>query len=452
MLSHSQVSVGVLVRDVDTLFLDTLLDKSNIFYLVEAQTPTEQWARSFLPESNILRYTFDKPVLQCLKTLEDILLNSNIAKVLQKYTVSGLLVTQVNERIHAWQNQTGIELISVPFMTRQNLENKISFDAWLQAKCVRKPDSDIVTVAELSQVNPQAKVVIQTAVSMGAEGTFIAANHSELLDTQTQLLRQGISSSTPVLVRPFIAGRVLGISTLSGASFQAISGVRVQCYDKSALGGQDIYAGLNWVSDISESDKNKISEVIFHLIQSANADGYWGLLNFDFILNPSGEVFLLECNARYTSATGLTLLYPELMGGYNTNKELLMQHFGWQKAVPDTDKRSFNGLRDSTFAGSVACINFYPSLKHPHLEVRQQKSSGIYRLDSDSIEFVSSDVRKVKDYDLETFFLYTSEAERGEVYSEYVTTGIVVSNKSLFTTQGIRSKIGHLVNEYFCVL
>lgn len=451
MNTQSRVAVGILPRGLDPLFFDALLEKVDLYYLVEADSPTEVWARSFLPQTHILSYVFSKPLLHCLKNLEDILQHSNIGEVLNKHGVSSFLVNHMSEECAAWQKQTGISLISVPLETRKKLENKISFDSWMQANGITKPSSRVVALSELHLLDLSGKVVIQTAESMGAEGTFFAQNAAELTAVQSQLFKQKPSSDTQLLVRSFVEGRVFGISTLSGETFQAISGVRVQCYDRSALAGQDIYSGLTWVNDIPDAHKKNIADSIFHLLDSLNAQGYWGLLNFDFILSPAGEVYVLECNARYSAATGLTVIYPELMGGYNTNEELVKQHFGWNNVEGNPTKRLYNGLLDSTFEGSAGCVNFYPTSETPSVQVVHQKPSGIYRFNSGELQFITSDVRLMQSYGEEQLLIYTSEAAIGEVYSEYVSTGCVVSNWPLFTSDGVLSETGQQVMHFFSV-
>ena len=208
-----------------------------------------------------------------------------------------------------------LQLIGNKSSWAERFENKIFFDLLLTELKVKKPLT--ISAKNLKNYPQNQLVVLQVPDSFGSFGTkILSAESAQKITTQKK--------ERKFLIREFVAGRIFGISVFIDQKNAVFSSVREQCYYRQN-GSTPVFAGIQWIptSDLSKKAIRNIETAFRKITKATQAKGITGILNFDFILDSTDAVFVLECNPRPSSATPQLLQHPELVHNLDISNFLL---------------------------------------------------------------------------------------------------------------------------------
>ena len=238
-------------------------------------------------------------------------------------------------------------------------------------------------------------------------------------------------------------GEVFGISLFIANTQCAVSLLRRQCFwnNEDESREQRLFAGISWVphSTVPREAVRNIEQVFGSLASLLYECDFRGFANFDFILTDTGEVLVIECNPRLSSATPQIFAFPDVLGTTNVSKDFLTAtlHPAQLRSLPEVQmsRSEYSGsLLDIPASGNGAVRKIFPN--------------GIYRCGSDGIVFVDADVRRISMHDPDLCIVY-SEAQIGDRFQRDETIVSVLSNVPLFEPDGTVNKQGFELVEYF---
>ncbi len=438
-----KTKIGLFPRDRDSI-MSTEADSYEFCYLVAKNTAESEWAHKFLPEAKTLEFDIQsiKKNYSCVE-LSEILRYSDIVNVLKKNKIYNLYVDIATEELDLWANDNNINLIVTPFKFRKIYEDKIYFDEILQKNTLSKPESKIVEFQKgINNLPYEGINVVQDPYSAGGEGTYFVDKEDSL---DSLVSKTDLKYDQKYLVRKFVTGKTYGITVFIASGMIVLSSIRSQCFDKSVYRGRNIFLGIQWIprKDISDNLVKKIEEQFHQVGQILYKQNFFGFANFDFIVDEVEDLFIIECNARFSNATVQQLKFKELSGGIDISEIFINQSIHKQAYKQSFD---LSGYPDTNFEGSTIKLNLYPELKNEKFTIQKVFPPGIYNV-TDGIKFIDSDIRKFSDHP--EMFMYYSDVQFGEVYTKFAEIGRIVTNYRLYDNSGTINQSGENLINYF---
>jgi hypothetical protein len=413
-------------RGLDGLYLPPVAGV-DVLALVERGSPDEAWMQQCLPTEQVLAYTLRRD-LGIYPSTQDLLQHSDIHAVLRKARASGLLLScSCSAGIHAWARRHRVPLLLSGDYAHQRLEDKLWFDAFLRRHRIPRPAGGAYTIGRRARLPVDGPAVLQLPDSMGGEGTFFLDG----ADAVAQLVARGlVHRGDRSLVRARIDGRPYGITVTIAPSTIALSAIRLQCYyaQPDAASGQS-FAGIQWVaaSELSATLTRRINRVFGQLGELLYRRRFFGVANFDFMIDGQERVFLLECNPRMSAATPQLLCRRELSAGVEVG-ELLLRSARGPRTYPRARRKS--RLPPSQYQGATLELVHKGSAE---AVVQRTFPSGSYDLDGDSIRYRGPHIGATA---AGRGFAVVSFARPGQRCHRDETLGSVVSHEPLFDGAG----------------
>jgi len=438
--------IGLMTGAVDSLIFASKWthNQNQLVFFAPKGKVEEKWAKSFLPLENVVCYNLkDKNISMAVLDLDGVVKNSDITKKLKNLGVEFFLLHHsASKFLNDWQNKSKVKLISSGFKWRK-LEDKIFFDNFLAKNKLPKPESEIYFWGK-PKIKIRGRAVLQDPNSEGGEGTYFVNDMSEI----TNLFSRGkLKKKNRYLLRKYIDGQSFGITVLSSPCTIGVSAIRTQCYGEKNFSNRRQFFGVQWVSakELGLDIKLKIEKVFFSLAESLKKIGFFGYANIDFIIGNDGNIYIIECNPRFSASTSQLVQFPEIIGGLNTTDVYFDYFLGNHNS--HFSKR-YSGLMSSKFQGSVLHLET-PNLKKSYL-IKREYRNGIYKFEKGKINFLTPDIT---DFDTKgSKFIFYSDTSSGESIEKDTVIGLVISNFPLYTKSGIpKDKMKVIINKFSLV-
>lgn len=437
----SILTFAVFARDVDPLMIRTALKRHKVVFLVERQSAVYEWVSKIISPSDLLIYSVDESRIDAsFSAFEQILYFSNIKDLLDEHGISHLVTTErISPLVNRWARESGLLFIGTDYATKLQFENKIWFDEFMLRNNIPKPDSVTATLGEYTY-SGESKIVMQDPDSYGGEGTYFINSASDLAHLR-KLKSKDLEKK--FLFRNFIDGMSYGITIFISPSKIAVSPLRLQCFYPSESKTRP-FAGIQWVDDLHLSPelRKNITTLFTSLGLRLHSEKFLGFANIDFIANANNEIFVIECNPRFSAATSHVIKFPELLGNLNSLDELMLSY---SQSTPYSSQPHVM-KHDSSFRGSYINIDIIPKNKE-HMVIKRSYPYGLYSVDGSGISFISPDISQFKYSGRE--IVYFSDAEVGKVYHERTTASYIWSDFPLYDTTGNLSNEGNKLVTYF---
>lgn len=275
------------------------------------------------------------------------------------------------------------------------LENKAEFRRLFASSLVTFPDYTIVSKNDFMDIasveallNGRSVVIVQDAEMSGGKGTFFVKDEASFLNAKTIMAK---GSATEVVISE-------AVSSPSERSIQCVAtnqGVfmgppQIQIIDEPLLINREVVGAEKFcgvvvdvvkTTDVQRTTMQKIAQFIGQKLIDM---GYRGIFGIDFLVDDSGEVFVLEVNPRITGATPLlTALYSA--ESYVPFYLLHILEIMKQSYQIDSGSVSFDAY-DTAHSGSLMILH---SQRTTRVEVVETLQTGIYSAD---LDLVSSSV------------------------------------------------------------
>lgn len=426
--------IAAVAHRIDPLFITHIPKGITLYLLIAPGAPDTQWLRQLSKRHKIKFFNLrsNQPLQEISD--DDLIKNSDITDVLLNLKINAFMTSHRGSPFLArWAAKTGVGLVSTDIKDQLNFENKVWFDSFLAKRSFPKPRSSVQTGVGIRKKLP---IVIQEPNSFGSFGTFIAQTEKDWV----QLKGSGaLSPKKKYLVREFIKGTTYGISVFIDINHVTLSACRIQCFYPHN-GSKPLFAGVQWIPSETLGIKaiERINDVFIQLGCIMHASGFFGFANFDFILGVDGEVSILECNPRLSSATPHLFSRLDLTSGIDTGALFL------QKFTSTPRKQiAVSGLPKTRFQGALLDV----VCQETKAVVQRSRPLGTYHYSSKGITFDSPALADFK-AKKRTLFLSNMKpiSERAQ-FEETLAT--VLSNFPLFDEKGHLSKDGKLIGSFF---
>ena len=194
------------------------------------------------------------------------------------------------------------------------LENKAEFRRLFSSDSVRFPEFTIHTKDSflrlpIELLGKDSGVVVQDALLSGGKGTFFVHDEESLLKAKRVLSK---SSSTEVVVSEAISHpnerSIQCVATKHGIF---MGPVQAQIIDEPLLINRDVEGAEKFCGVVIDphltttAQKQTIRRTAQYIGEKIVTMGYTGIFGIDFLIDDSGEVYVLELNPRITGATPL---------------------------------------------------------------------------------------------------------------------------------------------------
>lgn len=425
---------------IDPLFIARKYWGNNLVfkYLVPRGKAETIWAKKVLPSRSLVFYDLNNPkASMATLDLAGVVKKTNVIKTIKKASISHLLPGHVVVgSLDKWANKNKIKLVAPAFTLVKKLENKLWFDNFLSKNNFPKPASQI-WVNTNRRIFLKGKLVLQDPVSGGGEGTYFISQPAEL---KKLLKAKKIKKNRKYLLRQFINGIPYGITIYIGRDKVALSSFRAQCYGQLDKNSQKEFFGVQWVksSKFSQKFKKTANQLFYNLAEKIRQEGYVGYANIDFIVKDS-QIYILECNPRFSSSTVQLLLFAETISNINTAKlyleDLLI------KTV--NKKLKFFAIPSSNFNGA----NFYLSTNNDRQVIKNYYPNGVYKFVNNKIKFVEPDINRLGVFGKS--FIFYSDTQPGEVLSKGIAIGWIISNFPLYNSGGQFNFYSKMIIKHF---
>ncbi len=442
----SRKRIGIFPKDKDSIMTLIPPQDAEFCFLVAKDSNEAEWVNKFLKPTETYYYdaSVTKKFISDLNTI-DILQQTDLLTVLNKNDIKYLYLDIATQEIEDWSIANQINLIITPYKFRKIYENKILFDNLLAEYNIPKPRSSIVKFEENTEFTLpfSGKTVLQKSLSSGGEGTFFI---DSVADIKRLIATKEISYSEDYLLREYIPGTTYGITVFVAPGHVALSSIRLQCFAKNIYQQRNIFLGVQWVSysAISAELKQSIEEVFASIGDVLYKQHFFGFANFDFQVDVNKKVYLIECNARFSSATVQYLKFHELMGGVDIRNVFLETMIN---STPFPKKYIFSGYPNTEFAGSSLKVNLYLDFNNETVTISKQYPLGLYSQNGLTIKFKDPDIRNFSR--LANEFIYYSDVVVEQKFSKFGEIARIVSNYPLFTLTGALNDNGNTLLNHF---
>lgn len=291
-----------------------------------------------------------------------------------------LLLFKPSARTNKIAQKHGWPILAVSPQISRFLENKLKFIEIAKRAGVDYPASKIIQLTDQSSyqdIRSQfgKSFVIQTGKGFGGRGTFFVRNESEFHTVRKEL------SAKKVKISEYLDGITLTINacltslgTVVSHPFLQISGI------PECAGHPGASCGNAWGINLADQTISRAFETTLKVANYIASHGYRGIFGLDLILHPSGRVYLVEINPRFTNSipifTKLQLMSAEI--------PLLALHIleflGLLPAKGELPQR----LGNIKSGGQLILHN----LERKRCTVGHGFRSGIYRLEEDQLKWL----------------------------------------------------------------
>lgn len=420
--------IAVLPRGLEGLCISA--PEKDLYYFVGAGTKEEAWVRGFLSPERIVAYSLPKGSVFEDTSTEDIIRRTNFSSLMKKLGIRAFLVTPKQTAfIDAWAKRQGVRVISTAYAQQRYFEDKITFDTFLEEHHLPKPKSVILSAKEMIEADElpfSQGVVIQQKDSSGGEGTFFARSVNDL----HTIARKALRKDEACLVRAYVEGRTYGITVFVSPGSIVLSGLRLQCFYPNVSHGHALFSGIQWIpsKSISHGMRQKIDACFSHLGKLLHGVGFFGFANMDFLIS-GGNIHIIECNPRFSSATAQVSLAPETVSNEPVGRRFLSDKGSYGKTpqvVP---------FPDSDYVGAVCNVIVSEKALERRFRMHATLPIGTYRPRRGAFMFVDHALPRRDDGTRDVFFY--SEVERGEGFKGKDSPWTLLSHAPLFTRNGL---------------
>ncbi len=280
---------------------------------------------------------------------------------------------QFNEPAYKIVEKAGGKVLNNHSSLNRIFENKISQYQKLRETLVNIPKTIIAEAGKISFAEAESKlgstIVVQMDVSHTGAGTYFIDGEVEFNILMQKLSGNFLKFSEYIkgdsyTINGCIAG---GKIFVAGLQYQ-ITGIPELTLGKGSTVGND----WSYANSLDNDLKQKVFNQTSCVGEILKANGYRGLFGIDLIISRSGDIFVIEINARQTAnipmQTKLELLHNQT--------PLSLLHLAEFLEIPiDIDpKKEINNL-----FGSQVFLRAKENFKINHMA-----KSGIYRLQSDN--------------------------------------------------------------------
>jgi len=420
------IKIGVFFQNYLPLLISRQTPNLDFFYFVGENSLIKDCVKKIIPEEKIIYFKLKRqndPLSRYSSS--EIIKKSNFPQLIKENKINYLIPSfLLSPFVQNWGKKNGIKIIFTDSRFKI-LENKIYFDQFLKENDLPKPASGIVNFPGSKITFSDQTCVIQDPTSSGGYGTFFVKSQNEV----QKMLDQGLlKPNKNYLIREFVKGPSYGISVFISPKIIALSAARKQCFQKltNHSGG---FLGMQWETSLPSKTIEQINATFGKIGNFLFHKGFLGFANFDFIVSENGNIFIIECNPRFSDATAHLLVFPQLISGLPVGK-LFIESFVTKRPCL---KPKFYPYPDSTFSGSVLNIRVFADKKNPYLTKRDFKS-GLYLSKNGGLDYLSPDPREMSLNEKQLIFF--SQVKTGQVYKETSTIAYSLSNYALFNNDG----------------
>jgi len=425
------MNIAYRLSGLELLFYDN--QKYRFFPIVADNTLEYKYAKECLRIENIIHINIENKFLFSELNSEEIAKFSDLGEKLNASEVRFILVKKSNAFLEKWSQKYKITLLCPDYNIGKKIENKIYFDTFLNANRLPKPASKIISLSD--DQKPFPATILQIPVSSGGEGTF-------LIKTQKLFSELSGKFKKPLLARKYQKGLPLGSSLFIDKGKIYFTALERQCFHTGKNNSVGDFIGIQWLPYTFFDRKvyKKIEEFLLQIGNKLSLEELRGLINIDFILDKTGNIYCLECNPRLTCATNQILSQKELRNE--------VDFIDLYVKTPKTQESITNLLPKSTFSGCQMLISFPPQTKFPHT-AKTFIPSGFFIFENNSLKEV--ELQNHMDFlKLKNGLFYYNEINKGEVYQSSIQIGTAIANFPLYSLKtGKLNKVGKVVYNYF---
>ncbi|MEI6533111.1 MAG: ATP-grasp domain-containing protein [Candidatus Roizmanbacteria bacterium] len=423
------MKIATLPQDLDGLFYT----KQDMYFVVQKDSSLAEWMVSIWNEDHLIQYSYPELVeIDYDNEVEEIFEKSNLIFLLKEHNIHSFFCTRLlSPRLIDIAKKNTIRLVSTSHLLQEKFNDKVWFDTFLLTNGFPSPKK--LSCSSMDEMrNIQYPYVIQKKISDGAEGTYIIKNNVNFQKIVEIIKNEKLSN---LLIREYIDGGAYGISITISNDDVSLSSIRRQCYTQEGH-----FIGVQWVSTKSLSSKlsKNINQLFCRLgavLYDANFRGY---ANIDFMIDSNEEVYIIECNPRCSAAT---LFLPFEKSITETNHEDIL----WSALLDPIDKKQYtiHHMPQSSFEGALLHIDFDPARIK---KVQKVEKMGTYDF-KNSFHILNTDIFSLSKSNPIYFFI--TEAMMNEEYDTSTTLGYIISNRSLFNSEGNLNAIGIKTLHFF---
>jgi hypothetical protein len=430
--------VAIIAHAIDPLFITDKKYREDLYHIVLSGTALESYLKSNIQDDKIIPIRDVKKTASISVDLPEIIQNTDMVSVLKKNKIKHLVLPHsISPVFEEWARKNGITLIEPPFAPAKKYENKITFDKFLKSNKVSSPPS--FSVKDIFKKNPaglsKSIFVVQEPDNFGLFGTRFYKGIDNL---RKHLL--GLSKESDILIRKYLDGPPFGITIfIDKRGNYFYSACRRQCYRLDENGFPLEFTGVQWVPAdfFTKPMKAKLSSCLKKLGEGLKKDGFYGSANFDFILYKDTP-YILECNARLSTASPHLFGFSELTCGIDAWKFFIDSFFGAQ------DKK----ITDYKIPSNVFAGGFIDMPGKKNFFLKKTPSIGTYEFNKGKIVFLGNSL-DFKNKKSKRFFFTNDFSKSGKIYTHF-SLGSVISDFSLFDFKtGIMNKDGRFIYDYF---
>lgn len=175
------------------------------------------------------------------------------------------------------------------------LHNKLTAQQLAESLGIPHPQTiEISSMGSLEDErhNLPSRGVLKIPNSHGSHGVSFFASHEELVQRWQAFDALRHSGDPPLLVQPFIKGRICAVMVLAEKGEIVASFARRNIREKEVFGG----AAVKCESILFPEALEDASKMVRHL-------SYSGVAMFEYLVDPAGDRWLMEVNPRYWGTT-----------------------------------------------------------------------------------------------------------------------------------------------------
>jgi ATP-grasp domain len=271
---------------------------SGNYFIITNKTPYAESKLKLFPQ-NI--WLIESPSGALLDTYE-LLEQKEVIDALQKHATS-VVVFQNTPRIEKLLKTHNIPLLNPSAVLSKKVEEKISQVEWLAEDAYLLPPHKISTLETIEIAREQLPFVLQFNHAHTGEGTYIIQTENDFTPLKDMFPKR------EARITQFVDGPVFTLNTVVGDSLSfgnisyQITGIESFTDIPFATIGNDW--GVTHTL-LTNTQKEKIYALAEKVGTRLKQDGWKGLFGIDVIENSlTGEIFLLEINARQPASTTL---------------------------------------------------------------------------------------------------------------------------------------------------
>lgn len=438
--------IGIFPRTSETV-LARFPQDTQPYFLVAKGSREEKWILEFIEPEYIVSFEIDeKHGYHSNLSSVDIFEHSNLLELLHEKHIQHILITIAKSKERdAWAREHGITLIYTDLEKQYRYENKLWFDPFLEKHKLPKPRSMVYRFdRDGHQIPFSGKVVIQRGESLGNDGTFIL---DDITHIDRLIEKEILKKDEEYLLREFIYGSTFGIELFISSEVLALSQARIQCFYQHEE-DEDIkwFSGTQFVpsSTLSPALKQRLTETLTTLAKLLAEDGYLGYAGIDVMVDKDDNIFILECNPRFTTSSPLLMQYPETLSGIKTS-EIFIHEF--LEAPSQQKGQTVVGYPESEFEGSVLRLILRPHSTTEMVTIEKEHPIGLYSYNNGEITFITSDIRQFHQHP--GAFTYYCDLKKGETYKKNTYIADLFANFPLYHANGKINDDGRKIIEYF---